>query len=211
MTELSSTLSTLKSMNHSDSTHSHKGTGVINVRKFVDMHCGDGIFDSWAKIYDPSWSSIIIPTGWYNMDMVIFIVDKFSSFVNQSFEESAKEIGKFSISNDIKSVYKVFVSSQDPVRVLEMFPLMGARYHNFLTITPVQNSKGIYVCDFKLPSIYKKWNIGVVRGRVEGLLESCSAFVTQYENSVLANQTIQTDLITIRHSFKYQKTQIGSI
>ncbi len=200
---LTETLTSLKITNHSISANSHRGTGVINIKKLIEKNCGNGTFDKWAKAFDPKWDGYLLATAWYSMDMIMFIIEQYKKETGRPFEECAKEIGKFTIQSDLSGVYKMFMTENDPQKLLAMFPIMGSRYHNFLTITPVENSKGNFICDFRLPSIYKKWNIGVVQGRISGILEVCLKQISYYEYSILTLADLDPNYITIQHHFVY--------
>ena len=82
--DLTETLTSLKISNHSISSYCHRGTGVINVKKLIDSHFGNGTFDSWAKAFNSKWDGYLIATAWYNMDMIMFIVEKYSRETNRA-------------------------------------------------------------------------------------------------------------------------------
>jgi len=133
----------------------------------------------------------------------MFIIEKYSRETSRTFEDCSKEIGKFTIQSDLSGVYKMFMSEKDPKKILAMYPMMGSRYHNFLTTTVVENSKGNFICNFRLPSIYKKWNIGVVQGRIGGILEICFAQLTYYDFNIQNIIDKEPNYITIQHHFVY--------
>ena len=198
------TLMSLKKNSRPLAENCHRGTGVINIKKLIDKNFGIGVFDRWAMEYDHKWEGFLLATAWYKMDMIMFIVDKYKNESGRTFEECAKEIGKYSIQSDLLGVYKMFMTERDPQKILDLFPLMGSRYHNFLTTTHVENTKGNFICDFRLPSIYRKWNIGVVQGRIEGVLEICFKQLLHYEFTVKNQIESDPDFITSQHHFVYQ-------
>ncbi|MEQ9402277.1 MAG: hypothetical protein RIM99_01720 [Cyclobacteriaceae bacterium] len=158
-----------------------KGTGVRNMRMFVDQQTQIGVFDEKMKAIEPNYSKAILHSVWYNAYDIKVLTEQVSDELGWTLRKFCLEFNEFSLKQDLSGLYKFFLKVGEPARVLSSAPRLVKTYTNSLTYEISANEKGVHKGIVRAPEVFAEWNLNMFEGFINGVLKTLEKRIDSFE------------------------------
>ena len=158
-------------MNLNDS-YRCKGSHVVQARIWVNERLGEGTFEQLISDSGPPWNAPLLPSTWYDVGPLTKALKHVAAKLGRNVQDVTREIARRNALNDLKTLYRVFLSIAAPVRVMTFTPQLWSTYVKFGEAKAVKNDQGHYIGECSgVPAAYLDWACGAWLGFVPTTIE----------------------------------------
>lgn len=176
-----------------------KGTHVIQAQAYLDHRLGAGAFaklaatDGWER---PS------PLRWYPVETLWKIYEAAAPKVKLDAPALSTEIARLNANNDLKTIYRFFMSVLGPVNVLKRGSTMFRTYVNFGEALMHRNDPGITEGSVvKIPRAFAPWIMAVTLGFLPSAIVAAGLADPVSSGEIIA---AEDDQAKITYSIRYR-------
>ncbi len=143
-----------------------KGTHIAKAKFVIDERLGKGTYQRLAEAAggNASWVSPLA-MNWYSAPLLCEILTAAAAKMDTTLQQLTTDIATLNAKDDLKTIYRFFMTVIGPVKVLGRSPQMYATYINFGRSENSRNEAGVFegiVAD--VPGHLVPWVMGATHG-----------------------------------------------
>jgi hypothetical protein len=143
-----------------------KGTHVIKAKSVIDDRLGKGTFQRLADAAggNASWAAPLA-MNWYSAPLLCEVLTAAAVKMSSTLQQLTTDIAMLNAKDDLKTIYRFFMTMVGPIKVLGRSPQMYATYINFGRSETSRNEPGVFegiVAD--VPTALVPWVMGATHG-----------------------------------------------
>lgn len=166
-----------------DSKYQVKGTSIKNARNYIVSKTSPEFFEDLAKKNGFENSSLILPSTWYPVELLVGIQECASEKLGWELKRFTVDSTAYTIREDLLGIYKFFMRVSGATSVLGKLPQMSKAYSNFLEIDILKNKDTLFVIQIQLPTEIADWCLPGYEGTIRAILDVCNREFISIENS----------------------------
>lgn len=153
-----------------------KGSHLIAARQATDAQLGAGAFDRLCARAGATWGSVLLPGGWYEVAPLRAALAEVAGRQGRSVTDVAAGVARRNAETDLTTIYRVYVRTASPTRLLSFTPQLWRNYVQFAEARAVKNEPGEYVGECAgIPDDLIDWAEGAWLGFLPKAIEMVGA------------------------------------
>ncbi len=149
-----------------------KGSHVVQSRAWINQRLGEGAFEALVEGNGPPWTANLLVATWYDVGPLNQALKQVAKKLGRTVVDITREIARQNALNDLRTIYRIFLSMAAPVRVMGFTPQLWSTYVKFGQATAIRNEPGHYIGECRgIPGELLDWVCGAWLGFVPTTIE----------------------------------------